>query len=171
MALFIDLLAAKHPCIFAPETSSFTAGRPCSERVRVWCSSLVVPSRVVALTCLQQLQAFTDRLIVLQSRAFGGNVEGLDSTSLYSSTRVAAPVSAAGCVGRGRHLLSLLQPCRNYCAADHLYQLPQSLRANICLSRTGNTMLRSNDTRMRQLKKDPRMDLQVVPFAVCWSFS
>ncbi len=32
---FIGLLANNHPCIFPPETSSFTAGRPCAERVKV----------------------------------------------------------------------------------------------------------------------------------------
>ncbi|DBA76337.1 hypothetical protein WJX77_010046 [Trebouxia sp. C0004] len=31
---FIGLLANNHPCIFPPETSSFTAGRPCAERVK-----------------------------------------------------------------------------------------------------------------------------------------
>ncbi|KAL3153431.1 hypothetical protein ABBQ38_011766 [Trebouxia sp. C0009 RCD-2024] len=34
MARFIDLLASNHPCIYAPETTSFTAGHPCSERLR-----------------------------------------------------------------------------------------------------------------------------------------
>lgn len=31
---FIGLLANNHPCIFPPETTSFTAGRPCAERVK-----------------------------------------------------------------------------------------------------------------------------------------
>ena len=121
---FIGLLANNHPCIFPPETTSFTAGRPCAERVKVlsifrqldWRKCFRRFSRPAAsLASVDLYKTFirppcVKLCKVLQSRVSANLHDGFETTNLYRTGTFMPPFAVSGLTTRGKLCLWAWHP-------------------------------------------------------------